>query len=119
MSSIALTLLLLVNSHRVHPLVLDADLSARAQLRAEYLCESRTFAHDNWTTWFYGRFAPTDKAYYGENLAQGASSVQNTDFALMHSKEHRKNIKDRRFKALGVGHACDITVELFANNIKN
>ena len=32
---------------------------------------------------------------------------------LMNSSGHRANILKREFRAVGIGHACSITVEIF------
>ena len=50
--------------------------------------------------------------YIAENIALGkdAATMHN---GWMHSPGHRANILKPQFRAVGIGHACSITVELF------
>ena len=112
-SSIAIALLLLMNASRadahVPALAEDPTLGARAQLRAERMCANGQFSHDGYQQAFQGlRYGST-----GENLAQGYQEPQRVHAQLMESPGHRANILKREFRAVGVGHACNITVELF------
>ena len=87
----------------------DASLSARAQVRAEMMCASRQFSHDGYQSAFNGlRYN-----WKGENLAMGPQDPKAIHAQLMASPGHRANILKREFGAVGVGHACNITVELF------
>jgi uncharacterized protein YkwD len=87
----------------------DPALSARAQQRAETMCANRTFSHDGYQSAFTGlRYSRT-----GENLAQGHKDPRAIHSQLMNSPGHRANILKREFNAVGIGHACSITVELF------
>jgi uncharacterized protein YkwD len=87
----------------------DPTLSARAQARAEMMCANRQFSHDGYQSAFNGlRYSRQ-----GENLAMGYQDAKAIHAQLMGSAGHRANILKREFGAVGVGHACNITVELF------
>ena len=115
MSSVTLltTLVLLMNASRadahVPPLREDPALQVRAQARAEMLCANRQFSHDGYETAYRGLGYRTK----GENLAMGHSDARSVHAQLMASSGHRANILRREFNAVGIGSACDITVELF------
>lgn len=102
-----LSILFLINTARTSPLVVDKDLSLRAQNRAEYLC-TRPFSHDGWTDWFKGRYG-----HLGENLAKDFPNATSTHEALMNSPSHKANIVSPDYTKVGVGFACNITIELF------
>ena len=87
----------------------DPTLSARAQERAERMCASRTFSHDGYQAAFRG--SPYRST--GENLAMGRQDPRAVHAQLMNSPGHRANILKPQFNAVGIGHACSITVELF------
>lgn len=112
-SSIAIALVMLMNAARadVHApaFVEDPTLSGRAQLRAERLCASHQFSHDGYQVAFQG----SPYAWRGENLAKGHHDPRAIHGMLMASPGHRANILKREYGAVGIGHACDITVELF------
>ena len=112
-SNIAMALVLLMNAARADVQVPafheDPALSARAQERAETMCANRQFSHDGYQSAFYGlRYNWT-----GENLAMGHKDPKAIHAQLMNSTGHRANILKREFDAVGIGHACSITVELF------
>jgi len=112
-SSIAVALVLLMNASRadahVPAFAEDPTLSARAQARAEMMCANRQFSHDGFQSAFNGlRYSRQ-----GENLAMGHQDPRAIHAQLMGSSGHRANILKREFAAVGVGHACNITVELF------
>jgi len=87
----------------------DPALSARAQVRAERMCANGQFSHDGYSSVFNGlRYGWT-----GENLAQGYQEPRRVHAQLMDSPGHRANILKKEFRAVGIGHACNITVELF------
>jgi uncharacterized protein YkwD len=112
-SSIAIALVMLMNASRadVHApaFVEDPALSARAQVRAERMCANRQFSHDG----YLSAFQSLGYNWRGENLAQGYQNARSIHAQLMGSTGHRANILRREFGAVGIGHACDITVELF------
>jgi len=112
-SSIAIALVVLMNASRadahVGAFAEDANLSARAQARAEMMCANRQFSHDGYQSAFNGlRYG-----WKGENLAMGHQDPRAIHAQLMNSPGHRANILKREYYAVGVGHACNITVELF------
>ena len=112
-SNIAMALMLLMNASRADvPLPAfreDPALSARAQERAERMCANHSFSHDGYQSAFNGlRYNWT-----GENLAMGHKDPKAIHAQLMNSPGHRANILTREFNAVGIGHACSITVELF------
>jgi uncharacterized protein YkwD len=106
-------LLMLINASRADAAVPafreDPVLSARAQERAETLCARRQFSHDGYQAAFRG--SPYTRM--GENLAMGPQEPRAVHGQLMNSPGHRANLLKRDFRAVGIGHACNITVELF------
>ena len=94
---------------RLPPLSEDPQLDGRAQARAEMMCRTGQFSHDGVESAFRGLRYRT----WGENLAKGYRSPEATHTGLMNSPGHRANILKPAFSLLGIGHACDITVELF------
>lgn len=104
-----LTLLVLINLVRIHPLVENPILDQRAQVRAEYLCAHNQWSHDGWLDSFKGI-----RYYYaGENLAKGFASTTPEFNAWMASPTHRANIVKPQYRFIGFGHACNIEVNLF------
>lgn len=101
-------LLLLINMIRNEPLVLDNDLSQRAEIRAEYLCENNQWSHDKWRDSFKGLTEPQ-----GENLARGFDSEVDMFIALYQSDTHRENMKHQKFTKIGIAEDCNKTVFLF------
>ncbi len=112
-SSIAIALVMLMNASRAQiqapAFVEDHVLSARAQVRAERMCAYHQFSHDGYQLAFQG----SPYAWQGENLAMGYQDARSIHAMLMASPGHRANILKREYGAVGIGHACDITVELF------
>jgi uncharacterized protein YkwD len=87
----------------------DPALSAGAQARAERMCATRQFSHDGYQSAFNGlRYS-----WKGENLAMGHRDAKSIHAQLMGSPGHRANILNGQFRAVGIGHARNITVELF------
>lgn len=102
-------LLSLTNSERKVPLEIRGDLNDMAIKRAEYLC-THTFSHDGWTN----IFESSPYAWIGENLARDfGEDAMATNNALMASPEHRNNILNPNYRFMGIGHTCNISVELF------
>jgi uncharacterized protein YkwD len=112
-STFVAALVMLMNAARadvhVPPFREDPILSDRAQQRAEFLCANRQFSHDGWQAAFRG----SPYGWSGENLAMGHQEPRAVHGQLMGSPGHRANILKPQFRAVGVGHACSITVELF------
>ena len=117
MTPLILILFTLTNqSIDTHKLAYSADLAARAQTRAEYLCEKKQWSHDGWIDSFIGK-----PGYIGENLAKLPKKKRESDRvyarkihkALMASPTHRANIINPRYSEVGIGRDCDITVYLY------
>ena len=112
-SSFVAALVMLMNAARADahapPLAEDPILTGRAQQRAETLCARHQFSHDGYQAVFRG--SPYD--WTGENLAMGYQEPRAVHALLMNSPGHRANILKPQFRAVGIGHACNITVELF------
>ena len=112
-TSFVASLLMLLNAARADghlpPFAEDPTLSGRAQQRAETLCANHQFSHDGWQAAFRG--APY--GWTGENLAMGYQDPRAVHGQLMSSPGHRANILKPQYRAVGIGHACNITVELF------
>ena len=112
-TSFVAALVMLLNAARadahVRPLAEDPTLTGRAQQRAEMLCANHQFSHDGYQAVFRG----SPYGWTGENLAMGYQEPRAVHGQLMNSPGHRANILKPQFRAVGVGHACSITVELF------
>jgi uncharacterized protein YkwD len=112
-STIVMALVMLMNVSRtgahLPPLQEDPALSIRAQARAEAMCATRRLSHDGYLAAFNG----LGYGWKGENLAMAYSDPGRIHDQLMGSPYHRENILRREFTAVGIGHACNITVELF------
>ena len=115
-SNFAMALLMLMNAARADVQAPafreDPTLSARAQQRAEQMCARNQFSHDGYQAAFRG--LPYNRM--GENLAMGQQEPHAVHGQLMNSPGHRANILKREFRAVGIGHACSITVELFGGH---
>jgi uncharacterized protein YkwD len=112
-TSFVTALVMLLNASRadvsVPRLAEDPTLSDRAQQRAETMCARRQFSHDGYESAFRG----SPYRSMGENLAMGHQEPRAVHAQLMNSSGHRANILKPNFRAVGIGHACNITVELF------
>lgn len=116
MTPLIAALLLMTNQARVTPLTYDADLSARATVRAEQLCAANQWSHAGWKKAFEGY-----GGYVAENLAKtpivkkqtAKKRAANIQTLLMASPTHKANIVDPKFTRVGIGIACDVTVYLF------
>lgn len=104
-----MTVFVLMNLVRPVPLILDPDLSHRAQIRAEYLCETGQWSHAGWEQSFQG----IKYTIAGENLARKFKSAKKEFDALRNSPPHNANIMHRGYTHVGVGHACNVDVYLF------
>ena len=102
-------LIVLTMMARPTPILIDWELMARAQTRAEYLCEHDQWSHDGWKDSFEGI-----AGVHGENLAKDFTTPKAAHKALMESPTHKRNIQDRRFNKIGVGKSCGIYVQLFS-----
>jgi uncharacterized protein YkwD len=112
-TSFIAALVMLINAARIEAqlpqLTEDPALSQRAQQRAQWMCDTRQFTHDGMMAAFEG----SPYRWKGENLAQGHRDPRAVHGQLMNSPGHRANILKKQFDSVGIGHACDITVELF------
>ena len=102
-------LIVLAMLARPTPIMIDWELMARAQTRAEYLCEHNQWSHDGWKDSFEGL-----PGFHGENLAKDFTSTKQAHIALMNSLTHKRNILNPRFNNIGVGSSCVIYVQLFS-----
>lgn len=104
-------MLMLMNAARGdNPLVLEQELTRRAESRAQFFCD-HALSHDGWQAYFDG----TPYGITGENLAKGFKDAQAAVDGLMRSPAHRENILNRGYKRVGIGEACGVIVQLFAD----
>ena len=75
-------------SKNLKRLYYSEEATAVAKKRAEYLCDTDTFSHDNWLS-----FVDFNYSKVGENLAQGYKTDSDTLQALLSSKSHREAIE--------------------------
>jgi uncharacterized protein YkwD len=94
------------------PLKEKEQLDTLAQARAVGICASGDFSHNGWRAYIN----QTSYSWIGENLATDFDSAKQTEDAWMASPEHRANILDKHFTAIGIGTSCNVTVELFGGN---
>jgi uncharacterized protein YkwD len=106
-----ITLLFLINLVRDVPLQESAILNQRAEVRAEQLCKDKQWSHAG----FENSFKGLGYDYMGENLSKDFPSDLDAFIALMGSPKHKFNIMNTNYKQIGIGRACNITVELFSN----
>jgi uncharacterized protein YkwD len=71
----------------------------------------RELSHDGWEKAFEG----TSYRLMGENLAKGFNDPQAAMDGLMHSPAHRANILNLEYGRVGIGEACGVVVQLFAD----
>lgn len=103
-----LLLIALMNSLRAEPLLISQDLTTRAEVRVEELCETGQWSHDNWLSSFNGLTGPK-----GENLARHYRTEYDMFVALAASRTHYNNIVARQFTSIGVAYECNTVVFLF------
>lgn len=104
-----IAIVLLTNAQRITPVHLDQELTVRAAMRANELCEKQQWSHDGWIDSFKG----IPYHYAGENLSRRFDSDDDAFKALMLSPGHRANITNEHYSKMGVWKACGITVYLF------
>lgn len=92
------------------PLTLSDDLQARAERRAQHFC-THPMSHDGWQA----SFENSDYTVMAENLAKGHKDAAAAQTALLGSPPHRANIMNRDFSRVGIGFACGVYVQFFAN----
>lgn len=107
----ALIMIAMMNAARPDaPLTLSDDLQARAERRAQHFC-SHPMSHDGWQAFFDG----TEYTAMAENLAKGHKDAATAQTALLGSPPHRANILNWEFRRVGIGLACGVYVQFFAN----
>lgn len=106
----AAVIIMLVNLFRLQPMVINDDLAAAAQTRAEYLCERDQWSHDGLSASFTG----FHYGYAGENLARNFRDEYGVLSGWLRSESHRSNMLNGRFKVVGVGKSCNIVVMFLA-----
>lgn len=109
-----LELLLLINSDRINPLILDSNLSVRAEKRAEIVYKSE-WSNKDWKK----SFENTGCTFIGENLAKDFKDAKETHNALMASPTHKANIVKDKYNKIGIGTYKNVIVELFCKYGKN
>lgn len=106
-----LIMLAIMNAARLDaPLAMSDDLVVRAERRAQHFC-SHPMSHDGWQA----SFENTQYTVMAENLAKGHKDAAAAQTALLGSPPHRANILNRAFKRVGIGYACGVYVQFFAN----
>lgn len=117
--TLAIALLLYTNALRQQPLIENDILHTRAQARAEQLCAEGQWSHAGFTDSFRG----LNYRYAGENLAKGYLGAQGKPdpaavaMAWSTSAVHYRNLTNTHYAYMGLGQACDITVQLFSDSI--
>ena len=101
MTTTVITLLLLTSLLRGEtPLQHDAELTKRANERAEYLCTHK-LAH----TGYEKSFAGIEATIIGENLAKGFKTPQKAFVGWVNSPSHKANMLNTRYTHIGIGEA--------------
>ena len=85
------------------PLRLSSDLMEAAAVRAEEI--TRNFSHQRPDGSSCFTLIRNQNRAMGENIAAGSATPEAVVDQWMHSKGHRENMLDKRFKELGVGHS--------------
>lgn len=86
------------------PLVLNADLTKAAQMKAKDMFAKDYWAHvspDGTTPWVWIRDSGYNYLYAGENLARGFSTSGDVTTAWMNSPEHRANLLSPNYTDIG------------------
>lgn len=84
------------------PLRLSSDLMDAAAVRAEEITQSFSHQRPDGSSCF--TLVRNQNRTMGENIAAGSATPEAVIDQWMHSKGHRENMLDKRFKELGVGH---------------
>lgn len=115
----AIVILMLTNAFRQEPLMESQILNARAQARAELLCAREQWSHEAFADSFKGlRYT-----YAGENLAKGFLDARGRPepaavaMAWRKSPSHYRNLTNEKYKYMGLGQSCDLTVQLFSDKV--
>ena len=88
-------------------------LNARAQTRAQWLCDTGQWSHNGWISSFEG----LEYRYMAENLARGFDTYAEAHTAWLASPPHRANLLNPNHTLVGFGQGdCGVMVELYAGN---
>ena len=102
----AVEVLRLVNAERAKvgaaPLRLSNDLMDATAVRAEEITRSFSHTRPDGSSCF--TLVRNQNRTMGENIAAGSVTPAAVVDQWMHSKGHRENMLDKRFKELGIGH---------------
>ena len=102
----AVEVLRLVNLERAKvgaaPLRLSNDLMNATAVRAEEITRSFSHTRPDGSSCF--TLVRNQNRTMGENIAAGSTTPAAVVDQWMHSKGHRENMLDKRFKELGIGH---------------
>ena len=107
-------ILSLVNKERaaagLSQLILDAEVNAAAQLKADDMAKNRYFSHNSPTYGSAFDMLKNQGISYrtaGENIASGQQTSEAVMRGWMNSHGHRANILGSSYSRLGVGYAVD------------
>lgn len=95
-------------------LILDPQLSAAAQAKAEDMARHNYWAHnspDGRTPWTFITASGYQYQTAGENLAYGFSGASDTITGWMNSPEHRANILNTAYRNVGFGVARSLNYQ--------
>jgi len=105
-------LLALVNHERrlagCRPVTLNRRLDRAARLHSEDMADNGQMSHrgsDGSSGGDRMEDAGYDPTSWGENVAYGYRTPEQVMHGWMHSRDHRRNILDCRFREMGLGHA--------------
>lgn len=83
----------------VQPLVYSESLSACAEIRAKEIVTCWSHTRPNGQPWY----TVASDIMFGENLAKGYPTADETVYAWLKSPGHRENLLRKEFKEMGVG----------------
>lgn len=102
-------------AHGLKPVVPNAALVKAAQLKANDMMLRGYFAHaspEGWHAYHWVNIAKGKQWEIGENLADGFTTIEAQESALMKSPTHRANILEKTYTEIGIGiaHRPDGTI---------
>ena len=104
-------LLALHNGVREAPLNVKADLMKAAQEQADHMAKIDRRRHST-----DSKLRGLGYRRYGENVASGYKTPDKVFVAWMKSRGHRRNIKNEKFKYIGIGRSGDYWCVIFAGD---
>ena len=115
MTELVIVALVYLNVLRVdHTSVIleNPNLSQRAELRADYLCNKGQWSHEGWQE----SFVDLHYRFYGENLAKGFTTEKEAHIGWFNSPSHLENMLNPTYSFFGIGYSekCNLYVELYA-----